>query len=84
MKTTIEIPDALLRQARIVAIKRDLSLKQLVIDALKRIIADIPSSSDQPEWRRCFGAFHDSPSETAAIQKVVDTDFSGVDPEEWK
>ncbi len=36
MRTTIDLPDDVLRRAKIAAVERGSSLRQLVIDALKR------------------------------------------------
>jgi hypothetical protein len=36
MRTTIDLPDDVLRRAKITAVERGSSLRQLVIDALKR------------------------------------------------
>jgi hypothetical protein len=44
MRTTIDLPDDVLRRAKITAVERGSSLRQLVIDALRREI-DQPSAS---------------------------------------
>ena len=36
MKTTVELPDELLREAKVTAAKRGVALRQLIEDALKR------------------------------------------------
>ena len=85
MKTTIELPDALLRQAKLYAVKKQITLKQLITNALKRIIAETPETRQVgPEWMKCFGAFKDSVQETKKIQKTIDTEFSSVNPDDWK
>ncbi|MFK5922564.1 MAG: hypothetical protein QM496_10325 [Verrucomicrobiota bacterium] len=38
MKTTIELPDALFHQAKVVSAQRQITLKQLVIDGLEKIM----------------------------------------------
>ena len=40
MKTTVEIPDALLDEARKVAARHDTTLRVLIIEGLRRIIAE--------------------------------------------
>ncbi len=39
MKTTIELPDALFHQAKVVSAQRKITLKQLVIDGLEEVMA---------------------------------------------
>jgi Arc/MetJ family transcription regulator len=54
MKTTIEINDALLQQAKQVALERKLSLKAVVEAALRQFL-DQPQASQQPAFklRKC-------------------------------
>jgi Arc/MetJ family transcription regulator len=54
MKTTIEINDALLRQAKQVALDRKLTLKAVVEAALRQFL-DQPQASQQPAFklRKC-------------------------------
>jgi hypothetical protein len=50
MKTTIELPDALARQAREVAREHHLSLKELVTEGLRAEIERLSSSTPHPEF----------------------------------
>ena len=47
MRTTLELPDDLLRRAKIAAVERGSTLRQLVIDALQREMA----SNERPRRR---------------------------------
>lgn len=40
MKTTVEIPDTLLEEARKLAARQDTTLRVLIIDGLRRILAE--------------------------------------------
>jgi len=84
MKTTIELPDPLFKKVKNYARQRKRSFKDLVVEALKRIVAEADSAVDEPEWKRCFGRFRGSQAETRAIQEIIDNELSKVDPEEWK
>mgnify|MGYP001161933651 CR=1 FL=1 len=84
MKTTVELPDHLLKKAKSLASTRGISLKQLIIEALSRLTADATAGTTHPAWLRCFGAFKDSADETAAIQRSIDAEFSVIDDTDWK
>lgn len=46
MKTTIELPDNLLKKAKATALKRNTTLKELITKALQREIAPQPKEED--------------------------------------
>ncbi len=50
MKTTLELPDTILRKAKILAAERDTSLKDLVTQALERFI-DAPVEAEERNRR---------------------------------
>jgi hypothetical protein len=54
MKTTIEISDALLMQARQLAVQRGASLRSLIEQGLRQVVAEKPPSTDLPLRRATF------------------------------
>ena len=44
MRTTIDMPDALLRRVKIAAAQRKTTFRAMVVDALERTLDDSPSS----------------------------------------
>jgi hypothetical protein len=40
MKTTVEIPNTLLNEARKVAAQQDTTLRQLIVEGLRRVVAE--------------------------------------------
>ncbi len=52
MKTTIELPDALMEEARRVANERGCTLKALMEAGLRRVIEEQPASRRPFKWRR--------------------------------
>ena len=87
MKTTIEIPDATFRRAKGVAGAQGISLKQLFLEVieekLRRRIAGAACS--EPPWLKLAGAFGASAAaraETRRIQKRIDDEFEGFEPED--
>jgi hypothetical protein len=58
MKTTIEIPDDLLRRSKIKAAERGSTLKELVIDGLEReILDDLGDDSTKAKHRKAMQGF---------------------------
>jgi len=56
MKTTIELPDALLSEAKKVALEQGCSLKSLLEVALQREIARLSENQIwEPDYTLCFG-----------------------------
>lgn len=56
MKTTIELPDALLSEAKKVALEQGCSLKSLLEVALQREIARLSENQVwEPDYTLCFG-----------------------------
>lgn len=45
MRTTLDVPDDVLRRAKIAAVKRGSTLRDLVAEALRQLLADKSSSS---------------------------------------
>lgn len=83
MKTTIELPDPLLRQAKAAAAARGESLRQLVTAALRVHLAPAGQARAGTEgWRRVFGR---APAgATAEVDAAVAADLERVDPAEWR
>ena len=83
MKTTVEIPDDLLRQAKISAAIRGETLRQLITEALREHLRLLGGGAEPPRgWRAVFGRV--SPSDTAEIDEIVQEDLGGIDPEDWR
>lgn len=84
MKTTIELPDELLRRAKAEAALRGESLKAFIEEALterlRRVGAEPPAP--EPGWRRVFGRAE--AEDVAEVDAIVERDLEVVDPEEWR
>ena len=83
MKTTIEIPDALFRRAKVKAAERGQSLRQLVTEALKeKLDATGAPAPSQPRWMDGFGKLRRLRHETGRVQAQIDEAFETVEPED--
>lgn len=86
MKTTIEIPDAVFRKAKIVAASRNQTLGSLFTEALEaRLRQSAPpsrrSNPGLPAWMAGFGRLADLGAENRRILAVIEEEFETIDPE---
>jgi hypothetical protein len=82
MKTTLELPDQLLRTAKATAARKGVTLKVLFTEALEAKLASA-ENKDEP-WRRHFGALKGLRAESRRIEQVMEREFEGVDREAWR
>ena len=80
MKTTVEIPDSLFRAAKAAAAGRGVSLKVFLNEALKEKLA---------APRRRESGWPVPPPMVAKVEfdrvrSVIQSEFSRVDPEDWR
>ena len=82
VKTTLEIPDPLLRQAKATAAERGVSLRELVSRALRAHLA--PPRSGRPGeegWRRVFGR---ASREAVAEVDAAVAELERIEPDDWR
>jgi hypothetical protein len=65
MKTTIEIPDALARQARLLAAERQTTLRALVVQGLERVVTEKQTTA-KDRAKKLFAAMDKAPGITAS------------------
>lgn len=85
MKTTLDIPDPLFRQAKARAALRGVSLRQFVTEALEDKVA--PSSTKrsgqaEPPWMQGFGALADLRKETRRVENRIAEAFETIEDED--
>jgi plasmid stability protein len=79
MKTTLELPDQLLRKAKATAAERGQSLKHFVTEALRDKLAQERTRADGPAWMRGFGGLKHLHKETLRVQSIIDREFRVVE-----
>ena len=85
MKTTVEIPDVLFRQAKACAASSGLTLKTFLTEALAARLASPAGPGGAKPWLNVFaglkrnGAFH---AETARINAAIEEEFERLEPED--
>jgi hypothetical protein len=80
MKTTVEIPDTLYRQLKARAALEGQTVKDFLVDAVRAKLAiSKPKSKQKTGWQAVYGAA--DPKEIAELQRIIDEEFSRIDPE---
>jgi hypothetical protein len=83
MKTTLEIPDAVFRQAKSLAAQRGIALRVLVTEAVEEKLAGAARKNEKP-WVRLAGGLKHLQKETARIDRIMHNEFGTIDPEDWE
>jgi len=82
VKTTVEIPDPLLRQAKATAAARGESLRQLLSTALRSHLAGpVRGRSAEEGWRQVFGK---APLAAVAEIDAALKELEQIDPADWR
>jgi hypothetical protein len=82
MKTTIEIPDALFRQAKSAAAEQGIPLRELVSEAIVDKLR--ARQGDAKPWMKAFGKLRGLRKETARIDRIIEAEFGQIEPEDWQ
>lgn len=82
MKTTLELPDEILRDAKATAAARGETLRDFVAPALKTRLRFDSSAQRRSGWRSLFGLARSA--EVAAVDRIASRDLEAVDPAEWR
>ena len=87
MKTTIELPDVMFRQAKALAATRGVTLKQLFTEALedqlRRGARPRPADNVEPPWMAGFGVLSDLSDENRRILDEIEEEFERLSPEDF-
>ena len=84
MKTTLDIPDATLRQAESLAAAKGIPLTQFLAETLEEQLrrSNPPATGVEPRWMRGFGALRDLKQENAQVARWIDEEFERIEPED--
>ena len=85
MKTTVEIPDPLFREAKAAAARRGVSLKEFFTEAVRQQLRRRSGAeSDAPPWMKAFGGLRHLSQENKRIARIIEEEFERVDEEDWR
>jgi hypothetical protein len=81
-KTTVEIPDAIIRRAKSKAAKQGISLRQLITEAIEEKLKNSPATDEKP-WMNHIGKLKHPHKETAQIDPAIEGAFEQIELEMW-
>jgi len=84
MKTTFELSDHLFRQAKVYAAVQGISLKDFFSQAISEKLAKSGERRQQKPWLDFYNKQIDLAEELDRLDRIVQSEFETVDPEEWK
>ena len=79
MKTTLDIPDEILRRAKVMASAHGVSLSQFVSQAVEE---KLNSPTRFKARARLVGGLRHLRKETARINRIIEAEFETIEPEE--
>jgi hypothetical protein len=82
MKTTLEIPDEILRRAKSRAAERGIPLGQFVTEAIGEKLRSTTEVNKRP-WMNHMGKLKGLRKETRRIAKIIEDTFERIEPEMW-
>jgi hypothetical protein len=80
MKTTLEIPEAVIRRAKARAAATGQTLTRLVTEALNEKLAQGATRRDRP-WMKFAGALRGQRAESRRILERISAEFEAIEPE---
>ena len=84
VKTTVDIPDATLRQAESVAAAKGIPLTQFLAEALEAKLRESisPAPTAEPCWMQGFGVLADLKQENERVAAWIEEEFERIEPED--
>ena len=84
MKTTIDLPDVLFRQAKALAGARGVTLRRLFTEALEeellRCTGGNRAGNAEPPWMAGFGTLSDLSDENRRVLDLIEEEFERLSP----
>lgn len=81
MKTTVDLPGSLIREAKAAAARQGRTLRDFVAEAMNE---KLHATANEKPWRKHFGSLSKLRKESRRIEKVIEREFETVDRAEWR
>ena len=81
MTTSIELPDSIYEQVKAHAALRGKTVDAFLVDAISEKLAEKEDLSGTG-WRSVFGK--GDRKAVAEVQRIIDEEFSKIEPDDWK
>ena len=78
MKTTLEIPDAVVGKAKAMAAGQHIPLRQFITEAVEAKIAAL----EERPWMQVVGGLRHLKKENARINRIIEEEFGQIEPED--
>jgi hypothetical protein len=82
VKTTVEIPDSLFREAKAAAAQQGIPLKELFTEALRDRLRS--KAGAKPRWMKAFGGLRGLHRENKRLDRLIAREFGVIDEEDWR
>ncbi len=82
MKTTIDLPDELLREAKSKAALERISLKELVTAALEERLRSDRRPAQNTGWRAAFGLA--DKRHVKDVDRILSDELERINPKDWE
>ncbi|XOV72923.1 MAG: hypothetical protein ACFHW5_07015 [Verrucomicrobiota bacterium] len=84
MKTTLEVPDALLRDVKISAAKQGQTMGAFINAAIEEKLKMNQKASMEKPWMKFAGILKNHRTETKKILERIESECGRIDEESWK
>ena len=84
MKTTIDLPNSTLEQAKTLADAQGISMEQLLANTIEEKLRNrfAVANGAEPPWMKGFGSLADLKDENARVLRIIEDEFENIEPED--
>lgn len=83
MKTTVDIPDSLLRAIKALGARHGFSMREFITQALLDRLERMQRSEIDKPWMEAFGGLGHLEEENERIRDEIEREFGQIEPESW-
>jgi len=83
VKTTLEMPDPVLRKAKAKAAAVGIPLRQFVTEAVEEKLRASDQAAKKP-WMKTIGGLKHLHKDNLRVQRIIDEEFGKIDPGDWE